>query len=402
MCKVLWINFLHLYQPATVDNETVIEATEKSYTRIIRALIKNPDIKFTLNIAGCLVERWEKLGYEKLIKDIKKLIENNQVELTGSAAYHAFLPLLPKNEAERQIKLNEKILKKYFGENLKLNGFFIPEAAYSKDVAKIIKKLGYKWILLDEISLGEKNNEINYFTKYIDKNSGIFICFRSRDLSKSYVPQTIFDIIMPRANVNKNKLEPKIKNKIAITATDAELYGLRHNDISRTFEKLLEKDKIKTALISEHLNNLKRKKIIKPIASSWESTEEELKKNLPYHLWYNKKNKIQKNLWKLANFAIKSVCAHKDDENYQWARLHLDKGLSSCTFWWASAKDFRLFGSISWSPDEIERGTNELIRSIRAIENVTARKTKIKAEKLYIKIKTMVWQNHWKYYWKNQ
>lgn len=386
--KITWINFLHFYQPQTADKETIIEATEKSYIRIINTLKRNPDIHFTFNITGCLLDCWQELGFEDLIKGIKKLIENKQVELTGSAAFHSFLPLLPRDEVVRQIKLNEKILKKYFGENLKLSGFFIPEAAYDKKLAKIIKKRGYQWILLDEISANGIINGVKFTTLYKDKNSKLKICFRSRKLSRSYVPKSIFKLI--------NKKE----SKLIVTATDAELYGLRHEDVSATFEKLLKRPEIETLIISKYLDSLREEEKIKPIASSWDSTEEELARNNPYHLWYDKKNKIQVKLWQLANLAIKTINKNKDDVNYQWARQHLDKGLSSCTFWWASASDFRLFGPISWNPDEIERGTNELIRSIRALDDVTTKKTKIKGERLYLKIKKMIWQKHWKYYWK--
>lgn len=386
--KITWVNFLHFYQPPYADNETIIEATEQSYQRIVSALKRNPDIKFTFNITGCLLDKWNELGFTELINDIKQLVQTKQVELTGSAAFHPILPLLPKSEIEQQIKLNEKILKKYFGDNLKLNGFFIPEATYDKKLSKQIKKLGYQWTLLDEVTAFGKINGINSLTLYKDKNSGLKLCFRSRKLSKSYVPQTIF------------KLISKGENRLAITATDAELYGLRHNDVSAGFEKLLRQPKIATLTVSNFLNSLRESETIKPIASSWESTEEELERKQPYHLWYDKKNKIQKKLWQLANLAIKTVNKYKNDPNYKWARCHLNKGLSSCTFWWASARDFRLFGPISWSPDEIERGANELIRSIRSLDDTTTRATKIKAEKLYIKIKKMVWSRHWRYYWK--
>jgi len=50
--KITWVNLLHFYQPPTADNETVVQAAEKSYRRIINALIRNPNIKFTINIAG--------------------------------------------------------------------------------------------------------------------------------------------------------------------------------------------------------------------------------------------------------------------------------------------------------------------------------------------------------------
>ncbi|GAJ08728.1 unnamed protein product, partial [marine sediment metagenome] len=150
--KITWISFLHFYQPAYADNEKVIEATEQSYQRIVSALGRNPNIKFTFNINGCLLDKWQELGFEQLIKDIKQLIQAGQVELTGSAAFHPILPLLPKPEIELQIKLNEKILRKHFGADLRLNGFFIPEGAYDKKLAKLIKKFGYDWILHDEIT----------------------------------------------------------------------------------------------------------------------------------------------------------------------------------------------------------------------------------------------------------
>jgi hypothetical protein len=77
------------------------------------------------------------------------------------------------------------------------------------------------------------------------------------------------------------------------------------------------------------------------------------------------------------------------------------RGLASCTFWWASAKDFKHnFGPYAWNPDEIERGLEELIRSIRSLENEKLRADKLKAEKIYLKIKAMIWKRHWQYYWK--
>jgi len=121
---MLWINFLHIYQPPDSENYVIKEATEKSYVRIVSALEKNPAAKFTMNITGCLIERWQELHYFDLIERIKKLIAAGQIELTGSAMYHCLLPLTPKPEAARQIKENTRILKSVFGDELKLRGFF--------------------------------------------------------------------------------------------------------------------------------------------------------------------------------------------------------------------------------------------------------------------------------------
>lgn len=385
--KITWINFLHFYQPPTADNETVVEAVEKSYCRIISALKRNPSIKFTINIAGCLLDGLANLGYHNLINDINSLVAKKQIELTGSAAFHPILALLPDKEILRQIEINEQILKKYFGKNFKAKGFFIPEAAYGNRVAKIIKKFNYQWLILDEISLAGKLNQTKLSTLYIDKNSDLKIIFREREFSRNYVPTTIFELIK------------KQQNKILITATDAELYGLRHTDFTAKFEKLLKRPEIATITISQYLNKLKNKKTISPVNSSWESTEKELRKGLPYQLWFDQKNNIQIKLWQLANLAITVNNKYKNDSNFFWSRQHLDKGLSSCTFWWASARDFKLFSSISWNPDEIEKGVNELIRSIRALSDPRTKQEKIQAEKLYIKIKQLIWNKHWNYYW---
>lgn len=387
MPNIIWINLLHFYQPPTADNETIVEAAEKSYKRIISALKRNRQIKFTFNLTGCLLDRLKSLGYAELIGDLKAMLASGQIELTGSAAFHPILALLPDKEIIRQIKINQEILKKYFGEKFKARGFFIPEAAYGANVAKIIKKLGYRWIMLDEISAGAKPGQLDFSRLYIDKNSGLKILFRQRQNSKKYAPQII------------SKMLSEAADETVITATDAELYGLRHKDFSYTFEKLLKRPEIKTLTADQYLTGLDKPINIRPRPSSWESNETELKNNLPYFLWHNKKNKIQSALWQLAGGAMANIDKYAKDQNYFWSRQHLDKGLASCTFWWASAHDFKLYGPISWNPDEIEKGANELIKSIRALADPDTRPAKIKAEKLYIKIKQLIWHKHWHYYW---
>ncbi len=393
--KLTWINFLHLYQPANADAHVIKEATEQSYYRIIRAIEEHSRIKFNLNINGCLFLRWEDLGYQDLIKRIGKLIKKGKIELTGTACYHPIIPLIPEKEVKRQVKENEKILQKHFGKNFKPKGFFFPEMAYSPTAARIVKSMGYEWIILDEMAVDGKINNHDFNQVYYDKNSGLKIVIRSRKISNSYVPEAVTEILN---NIKKNRAP--VCDKIITTVTDGELYGLRYVDPTAVFEKLLKNKQLETLTISEFIKKHKSAVEIKPLPHSWATSEKELQKGQYFNLWQEKTNVIQKKLWQLAYLAHDTIEKYKKDDNYYWARWHLVRGLASCTFWWASAKDFRLFGPISWSPDEIERGMNELIRSIRALEDVTTRGMKIKAEKLYISIKKMVWEKHWTYYWK--
>lgn len=380
-----WINFLHIYQPGNMNDYAIKEATQKSYLRIIRALEEHPQTRFTLNISGCLLASWESLGYHDLFTRIKKLMDSGRLELVGTASYHPILPLISIGEAERQIKENEAILQKYFGANFKPRGFFFPEMAYSPAVAKLIKKLGYEYLILDEIACNGKLNQTDCAQVYLDKNSALKIIFRSRKISNSYVPESILKLLQSGED-----------NQTIITATDGELYGLRYGDPTAIFENILTDPKLQTLTVSEFIGAQKGIPV-KALASTWESTEKELKAKQPYAIWLNKKNKLQTLLWQLAKVAENSTEKFSKDKNIYWVKRHLARGLVSCVFWWASAKDFRpVFGPVAWSPDEIEKGANELVRAVRSITDQKSKPDKIKAEKLYLQIIKLTWTTHWK------
>ncbi|MFZ4632001.1 MAG: hypothetical protein ACOYL8_02185 [Patescibacteria group bacterium] len=389
---MLWLNFLHLYQPANTEFYNIRKALDKSYWRLLRLAEEHTDLKMTFNISGCLLERLEEAKETAFLDRLKFLVKKGRIELTGSAYYHGFLPLLPDIEVGRQIKENAKILKRIFGKNFKPNGFFLPEMAYSPSIARIVKRLGYQWIILDEISYsGLLKNKPDIKNLYIDEASGLKVIFRNREISSAYPPDKILSLA-------KEKLT-------LLTATDAELYGLRHEDPTGEMEKIVKLKEIKTLSISSYFKKLENKKAIKIKihSSSWESTESELKVRRPYALWEDKNNKIQTYLWRLAKLALSLELKYKKDKNYYWYRWHLARGLASCTFWWASARDFsKMFGPYAWSPDDIERGLEDLIRSVRSINDLKTKKNKLEAEKYYLRIKKLIWETHWKKHWQKK
>jgi len=126
-----WINFLHLYQPASIESFVIEEAVKKSYRRLFNLLEKKPGLKMTMNISACLLERLETEGYLDLIDKIKIFVKQGRLELVGSAAFHGFLPRLTSEEIEYQIKYQEKVLKRLFDLN-RPAGFFIPEILLKK------------------------------------------------------------------------------------------------------------------------------------------------------------------------------------------------------------------------------------------------------------------------------
>jgi len=385
---MLWINFLHFYQPANKEAFQIREATDKSFLRVLRALEEHPRHKFTLNINACMFLRWEEIGYGWIFPRLQKLLASGRLEICGNAAYHPLLPLVPLKEARMQISESEAIFKKFLGQDFRAKGFFLSEMAYSATVAKLVKSLGYEWLILDEIACPPKLVQHPSGKCFIDRYSGLEIILRDRRISNCYAPDVILKLLEEKSG------------QTLITASDGELYGLRHEDPTGEFERLLKNQNLKTMLVSDYIREQKTCEKIRIRPSNWESSEAELVEGRPYAVWQGKKSGIQKKLWDLAHYSWRTCEKYKKDKNYAWARWHLVRGLASCTFWWASEKDFKHnFGPFAWNPDEVERGLDELVRAVRSIDSRKSRAEKITAEKAYLDLKKRIWEKHWKKYW---
>lgn len=383
MAKMYWINFVHIYQPSWQSVDVLERITKESYEFLIHTLQNSPRFRMSLNVAGTLLESLEKIGRSDLIKDLALLHKRGQVELTGSSHFHAFLPQLPESEICRQILLQDQALKSRFP-TYQREGFFIPEMAYSPRVGTIIKEMGFRWIILDPMS---SSTEPKPWVKYISRRAGLAVVFRNRTLSKSYPPEALY------------KLLPTKQDTLIITATDGELYGHFHRDWQEHLKQILESPEIETLKVSEYLARTTRMEPLQLRSASWETKRKQVHSNNPFSIWLNRSNPIHRGLWRLAFEAIAQVTSHENDPNYMWARNHLDRGLASCSWWWASEVKTSAFAPPAWSPDETEKGALELIKSVRSLDTLSSAE-KLKAEKIYFDTIQAVWKKHWNSYGK--
>ncbi|MFA6307510.1 MAG: polysaccharide deacetylase family protein [Patescibacteria group bacterium] len=379
--KITWVNFIHIYQPPWQDKGVIEQISSESYEYLLTLFEKYPNFKASLNITANLVEQLNDYRPDLLTR-LQKVVSKGQIELSASSKYHALLPLLPSKEITRQINLNQETLAQYFKLD-KIKGFYMPEMAYSNQVADIVRKMKFEWIILDPIAYTGKYNEDTF---YIHKKTKLKIVFRNRAISKSYPPEVIF-----------NKIEKNEPSQTIITGTDGEIYGHFHKDWQGHLEKILQNKNLTVQTVSEYLKNSKNEQKINLRAASWESLDSELKNSIPFALWSHPKNKIHSLLWRLVFLAISLIDKYKQDKNWHWARTHLDRALSSCTFWWASARKPSDFSPLTWNPDMIDNGSEELIKSIRSLA-LANKQEKIKAEKIYIDIKKSTWFSHWNKY----
>jgi len=354
-------------------------------------------------------------GYRDVIDDIKALVEMGRIELTGSAKYHAFLPLLQEEEAKRQIELNYETNKRYFGDAFKPKGFFSPEMGYSPKVASIVEKLGYEWILIDEVSRSKTHESYDYNENnriYNIKGLNLDAYFREKLPSN-----VIMGALTRSADSLKRVMGDRLKSETyVVTAMDGETFGHHRPGLEESLFDIINSNEFESVFISELPNFFKKKEEVVPLDSTWASSIADVKAGNPYNLWFDKDNKIHKYLWDLSSVAIASVNdSEYSDKKYpqlleesmswndmskdekeneekkrQWlkARDMLDKALNSDPWWWASAKPW-------WSVEMIEKGSNALYKVVSEIPDAKINLVD-EAEDLYKKILFTAheWQRH--------
>ncbi len=372
-----WANFLHIYQPPTQKEIWVRRIADESYRKIISGLLTIPRARLTFNINGILCELLDRYGATDVIQGIRRLLKEGIIELTGSAKYHAFLPFLPESEIERQILLNEEILDKYFGELWRLKpqgkqGFFTPEMAYSKKVAQVVAKLGYKWIIMDELGFPDGSNHSTDTIFTVKGLNDFSVFFRERNFS--------FAILSSRgagaAPTIIKYLGDRIgKNEYALTAMDGETFGHHRPGLEILLFDLLRDEKIIPVMISDLPKKFFKREAIEPNNSTWAATKKDIKEGTPYSRWKRDDNEIQKRQWELTYLAIDII--QREPKN-NVIRTLLDEAIHSDQYWWASARPW-------WSLEMIERGAFELKTVVEKSKSATTEE-RTQAENLYKEI----------------
>lgn len=377
--ELYWINLLHIYQPPTQKERIIKKIAKEAYGPIAEGLKKHPAAKFVLNINASLTEQLAAYGFEWILNEYRAAAERGQIEFTGSAAYHAILPLLPEKEVVRQIELNATINRRYFGDAYKPKGFFSPEMCYSLPLAHIVRRLGFQWFIMDEIGATGKFGELDFRYLYnLENVSDFFVLFRNRKVSDK---AAIAPIHSPKKFSEILRLG---KGAYVVLAIDGEAFGHHKKDFDKmlfaTYDYLAEEKVLEPILISDLLGQKMQRKYIGPLPCSWASMEGDLKDGLPYGLWYNPKNDIHIQQWDFTNFSIrcleisaKNTKEYEQNEQWSRARAMLDKALYSDQYWWAGGR--KGFGTISiqWLPQMIFAGAELMREVVKTAPNLDAR-----------------------------
>ena len=359
-----WANFLHLYQPADQQPDILEAVVKQSYEKLIQGIVDNPRIKITLNINGSLLELFDKYGYHSLIDNLRLAAKNGSLEFTGSAKYHAFLPLVSDNEIHRQIEINNETASYFLGDAYAPKGFFPPEMGYDPKLIPILEDFGFNWVILDEIAHSGGSEPVDYSKTYKIKDSNLNVYFRDRRISN-----LIMSAVVRTPGSLKEALKGDLEqNRYAVTGMDGETFGHHRPDLENLLFKIFNDTSFKFIKISEIPQYFSEVIDVEPVASTWASSKEDIEKGIQFLSWYDPSNDIHKWQWELLNIVLNEVYqVGKSSNIYDTVRHSMDKAVASDHFWWASAKPW-------WSVEMIEDGAHQLLETIKLVPNADSEK----------------------------
>jgi alpha-amylase/alpha-mannosidase (GH57 family) len=394
----------------------LMKISNESYRPLLDVFTDFSHARVTVNINGVLTEMLGLSGYSDVLDKLRKLAENGQVEFTGSGKYHPILPLIPRDEVERQIRLNYQTNRSFFGDAYLPRGFFPPELCYSKDVFSPVVESRHEWIILSGIACPVAW-PMDVIHRIGHENDKLAVFFRDDILSNKI---SFKDIDGKGFIEHLKRLYDGTNDIYVITAMDAETFGhhIQHWDrlfLSEVFETLepmqnsvgamhqqkplaeqhrrlfefemgKEDRQIKIVTVTELLEIFPNGKIIEPRPSSWSTSADDIKAKNYYPLWQDKDSRIHQMQWE--HLSITIDVAHKateladsevSSEFAGIARSILDPALHSCQFWWASKKPM-------WDINMVYRGLNlqreVLLNAYKAISKSSS-KQDIKKEYYY-------------------
>lgn len=393
---MLWVNLLHFYQPYNQQKDILNRVVNECYLPLLRGFTAKPGSKLVVNINGALTRLLLDSGYGEVVGLLKNLLDAGQIEMTGSAMYHAFLPLLTEEEIERQITLNFEENRKSFGEKYAPLGFFSPEMAVSDKLLKVVSKMGFRWVFASDTAKVDTEHDIasNIFE---DPESGIKVFFRNKRISSL----VLSGWVRSSADMLTETTDIYNKDKYWLSVMDAETFGHHRIGHQNFLFELYDSGRFNFAHIADVMGQKDLPVVqtkIRPC--TWTNEEQDFwidrekkvenTKANSFMLWKDPSNPIHVLQWEFLDFITEKVnnSANKNAEEWKKARFLLDMAEASDQFWWASAKPW-------WSLEMIESGAYDMKQVMNTLYKFPDGSAEIaRAEVLYRKIldKAFEWQ----------
>lgn len=166
-----------------------------AYDRIARSLWDYSDVgRVHLSVSGTLLETLSSPGFQERVYGIVDCGSvlwhwQNQsiIDILGTGYYHPVLPLIPERDRLEHLKRWQGIAGHVFWRQ-RFNGFWPPEMGFSMELIPVLRKCGYRYVIVDSEHVEPVTpmawQEIRY-RPHIARHGSmeIIVIVRDRDLS---------------------------------------------------------------------------------------------------------------------------------------------------------------------------------------------------------------------------
>jgi hypothetical protein len=390
---------LHFYQPNRQEEDILDRIVHECYLPLTRGMLERPNIKMTANLSGVLVQQLINHGYDEVIENFRMLGSRGSLSFTGSAMYHALLPLLPVDEISRQLFAHAELNNKVFGSAYSPSGFFSPEMAINDAVLKVIAEKDFSWTAVSELSFDSQEDlalggtgTLRRDCIYEDSITGIKVFPRQKRVSSLILSA------LCRTSADVQKETQDIHGEgYWFCAMDAETFGHHRIGHARLLFDMMDDSFFDFVSVDDLLSDSSFSTcatVVRP--STWTNQEQDFWLDdamttktfgKSFILWKDPENPIHTKQWELTHYVIGLVrdYPNKDSAAYKKARALLDSAEASDQYWWASAKPW-------WSLELVVLGAFSLKGVLQALG--VSDKEMQRAEELYREIIDLVftWQ----------
>ncbi|MBY9007604.1 MAG: hypothetical protein KGD63_12710, partial [Candidatus Lokiarchaeota archaeon] len=234
--------------------------------------------------------------------------------------------------------------------------------AISEEVLKSIKDMGFEWAIMSGIA----NTYNPWPTTFISQNhNGLKLIFRDDLISTDCAFDKVNNV---DAFIARIYFKHTSEDYYVILSMDGETFGhhVKHainHFLIPLFNAVPYRQDVKMCTISEIIEKFPLGEPQTPRDSSWSTMTYDLIQDVPFPLWFDPNNEIHIEQHRFFMYALTLIhLAGKYYESmdakrkkiFKNARNLLDRGIHSCSQWWASKRPY-------YSPDMILRGLNEVM-----------------------------------------
>nr|CRH05216.1 Putative GH57 : related to a-amylase [Candidatus Magnetococcus massalia] len=220
-------NLEHLLDTEPWEAEMILQAMD----RIPRSLWGNEDVgRVHLSLSGTLLETLSSPGFQERVYgsvDCGSLLWHLQnekiISIVGTGYYHPVFPLIPSDDRPEQMKRWKDQASHLFWRD-QFQGFWPPEMGFSMEMIPLLKRMGYRYVLVDSLHVEPVTpmdwRELYYrphIARYGDDE--IIVVVRDRDTSESQESGTDYGWL---AHHMQERLKGVDFPPLLVTATDGE------------------------------------------------------------------------------------------------------------------------------------------------------------------------------------